>query len=552
MSEQQPSSRRNGQVSGFPTEVSGFLVDDSSRSSTRKSSDNVPTRENSSRKLSGLPERSKQDKFAFVYHTGPTVRDRESKRLIKKHVMKDIGKSRRKPPSTRKKAREATTGQATQFDDLQQQNLERDNDNGELSLIVQDPGPVSRFSTTRDPFIVKHYPIKVNRRTCALIDHLFSEAYPELKNLRDSFFPVGLMDAAAFHQVLAVLAIHLPFNRSKELNKSMDYETTEIVLHHAEAIKMLNTRMQDVHAATSDGTIGTIVLMVCHSYMQEDFNMWRAHMRGMKHLLKIRKANASLGGTEDGGCGSLSLSPALRMTLEWVDSTGSLAQDTPPVFPFPSHLVPFHPVFPPTIHLPPYLYVVQTALASTFSNLSLICDLFMDIAKLSALADAGARSNSSFWMGESSISWGATFLEPVTYRLLALQDRVNPLDTSSILQETMRLSLLIYLGPIRRKFGIFIMKMMIQLGKLLAVLRESIDLGVELNGLILWIVTIGAMEASETTLQDQFDSILNELLLDLGIIPSSAWEKRLQDLMWVEDVHGARFQSLWRRLKREP
>jgi hypothetical protein len=86
-----------------------------------------------------------------------------------------------------------------------------------------------------------------------------------MKNLRDSFFPVGLLDAAAFHQALAVLAIHLPFNRSKDLNKSLDYETTEIIAHHAKAIKMLKLRMEDVNSATSDGTVGTIVLMVCYA-----------------------------------------------------------------------------------------------------------------------------------------------------------------------------------------------------------------------------------------------------------------------------------------------
>jgi hypothetical protein len=95
---------RHDLVSGFPAQVSGFQVEKLKSASPRTSSNGGSAREVDSRKQSTLPERPKQEKFAFVYHTGPTVKDRESKRLIKKHVMIDIGKSRRKHPFTRKKS----------------------------------------------------------------------------------------------------------------------------------------------------------------------------------------------------------------------------------------------------------------------------------------------------------------------------------------------------------------------------------------------------------------------------------------------------------------
>jgi hypothetical protein len=181
--------------------------------------------------------------------------------------------------------------------------------------------------------------------------------------------------------------------------------------------------------------------------------------------------------------------------------------------------------------MPAYLYTVDTAITNNFGNLSSIYDLFMDVARISALADAATRSRKDFWTGDASIAWGAAYLETVSYRLLSLCDPVNLLDLSSILQEMMRLSLLIFLGPIRGKFGIYVFKMIVQLGKLLAVLQEPIDLGVELDGLKLWIVTMGAMEASDTDMQDQFDSILTVLLLDLSVFSQTVWEQRLQDVM---------------------
>jgi hypothetical protein len=85
---------------------------------------------------------------------------------------------------------------------------------------------------------------------------VFNEASSEIKPVRECFFPLGLVDPASFHQLLAVLALHLPFHRPKELNKSIEYETTEIMIHHGEAVKMVQTRLPDIQAATSDGTIG--------------------------------------------------------------------------------------------------------------------------------------------------------------------------------------------------------------------------------------------------------------------------------------------------------
>jgi hypothetical protein len=86
-----------------------------------------------------------------------------------------------------------------------------------------------------------------------------------MKPVRETFFPLGLEDAAAFHQLLAVLAKHLPRHRSQEWSKAKDYENTEIIIHHAEAVKLIKSRMSNMKAATSDGTISAIVMMICYS-----------------------------------------------------------------------------------------------------------------------------------------------------------------------------------------------------------------------------------------------------------------------------------------------
>jgi hypothetical protein len=272
-------------ISEFPVQISGFLVGSPSGSSSTTSSENASFRgSNRGCKLqttSTFTERPKQTKFAFVHQTGPTVTDGGSRRLIKKHVMADIGKSRRKPAPISKQYHEVQVN-LTGAQDSDEQNYSRDiRTNGnrhppELEII-------SRFGATRDPFIV--YPIEMTTRTRQLMDHGESSmpsitlkisltvlvcggVFPLITTVREAFMPFALTDAAAFHQMLAVLVLYMPFNRPNELNKSIDYEATESIFHHAKAIALVKRRMDNLVIATSEGTIAAIAMMLCQSVYQ--------------------------------------------------------------------------------------------------------------------------------------------------------------------------------------------------------------------------------------------------------------------------------------------
>jgi hypothetical protein len=152
--------------SGFPAQVSGFAVQ-----TTGLSTPNIELKERQSEDIgiqssSLIQERPKKASFAFVYHKGPTI-DRESKRLIKKHVMIDIGKARRKAP-IRGKSQELPESLAStetnSFDCSRQDTCPKKR---EVSRPQQ--FSISRFSTTRDPFT--SFPIQMTRRTRALVDY---------------------------------------------------------------------------------------------------------------------------------------------------------------------------------------------------------------------------------------------------------------------------------------------------------------------------------------------------------------------------------------------
>ena len=75
---------------------------------------------------------------------------------------------------------------------------------------------------------------------------------------------MGLTDEAAFHQVLANLTVQLG-ERRRPGCKILEYEKGEVVAHHATALALVYKRLSDPEEATSEGTIATVIAMICYS-----------------------------------------------------------------------------------------------------------------------------------------------------------------------------------------------------------------------------------------------------------------------------------------------
>jgi len=88
-----------------------------------------------------------------------------------------------------------------------------------------------------------------------------------VKAYKESIFPLALTDVAAFHQVLANIAIQLETHRlpDRGTEKAIDYEKYEVETRHNAALQIIRKRLMDPQEATSDGTIATIIAMICYS-----------------------------------------------------------------------------------------------------------------------------------------------------------------------------------------------------------------------------------------------------------------------------------------------
>lgn len=86
---------------------------------------------------------------------------------------------------------------------------------------------------------------------------------------RDAFYPIALQDQASFHQMLAIHFQHLKqYNPSALISEQ--YKKSESLLHHSKALQIVQQRLPDPEEATSDGTIGAIILMIIYSVSTKD------------------------------------------------------------------------------------------------------------------------------------------------------------------------------------------------------------------------------------------------------------------------------------------
>jgi Fungal specific transcription factor domain len=99
--------------------------------------------------------------------------------------------------------------------------------------------------------------------TAFFIDNIlvFDDRYGNTPPFRDAWLPVGLIDAATFHQVLSNAALNLASLRARDHTP----ETRESMLHHTKAVMLVKQNMSNKHTATSDSIIASITAFACYA-----------------------------------------------------------------------------------------------------------------------------------------------------------------------------------------------------------------------------------------------------------------------------------------------
>jgi hypothetical protein len=88
-----------------------------------------------------------------------------------------------------------------------------------------------------------------------------------VKPFRDAFLPIGLIDAGAFHQILANTLLYL--RRVRPLPEAEKYEVQEAQFHQTKALSIVSRKISDPKESTSDGVIATILGLACCSVRRQ-------------------------------------------------------------------------------------------------------------------------------------------------------------------------------------------------------------------------------------------------------------------------------------------
>ncbi|KAM3072513.1 hypothetical protein ACMFMG_009311 [Clarireedia jacksonii] len=235
--------------------------------------------------------------FAFVQvGTNGRVTDKKDLRTVRKHIMKDIGISRRikKHPASRASAK--GNHNALQSERLHQGYLDEN-----LTVSIHTLGLPG--AGRMNPFI--SYPVALEPDTLFLLDHVYSWSDPHLIPIRDTWLPLGLTDPALFYEVLSQIAANVFMLRNGDENIGDDPQS--IVLH-SRAINSVRRRLLDPVEGISDGIIGAILAFACFSHGTSNWADYDIHMDALYKIIQARR-----------GISCLSTNPVLRQLVSGID-----------------------------------------------------------------------------------------------------------------------------------------------------------------------------------------------------------------------------------------
>ena len=137
-----------------------------------------------------------------------------------------------------------------------------------------------------------------------------------------------------------------------------------------------------------------------------------------------------------------------------------------------------------------------------------------------------------------------TFVNIFLFHLLSARPLSDDIDSNATFREAVRLGLLLFLACLKRRFGLYPVTFKIHLEKLLAVIEKDKDDWKELKPLKLWIIAMGLLEATSeahiTQLKKEWVTVLERERCD----DQHQVESSLKDIMWIEGIHGKRYNEV--------
>ncbi|KAG4444285.1 hypothetical protein IFR05_000260 [Cadophora sp. M221] len=541
-----------------------------------------------SEKEATQPAPPKAPELVFIVQNKPEKFSKQTSTQIRKHVMKDIGKSRRKERRNRQISLElpetigetdsgsesklpirlstdqlrtfqnfefegngpalldhSEAGPSTSFypqgsavfaqpsglqhgvpEYLQQPYQGTSHDFRDTRALGQSPPSIERLGSGRgDPFA--RYPVPMKGQMRELLDEAFDDRYHNIGPWRDACLPIGMLGPPAFHQMLSNALLNIRCRRPT----CTPSDTYESIRHHAIAVKMVKDGMSDPAIATSDAFIGAVVGLTCYHCHTGNHEAWKLHMNGLDQIIQLR-----------GGIHTLDSSKLVRSLMGWSDITGSSVEDVPPRYPLP----PFIPELE-TLRLCPAISLHQDQILavwlSRFPNHIDLLNLMSHLQRFNYHIQYEAQHPERKIFNDGDFA--TAYLFPLIHRFLSMSGNAIVADEQDMhILQAVRIACLLYTAEIRRLFGINGVAAKLHTQKLKFYLERSTNDWGELAMLRLWCLAMGGME-SEGADRAWFATEVAREGATLGYPMWHDLETQMEEMIWFTDAHRPKFWSLY-------
>ncbi|KAI0175834.1 hypothetical protein GGR52DRAFT_331807 [Hypoxylon sp. FL1284] len=361
--------------------------------------------------------------FQFVNVARPDDVKRHSTQ-IRRHVMKDIGKARRKPRP--KKHKQVILG-------------ERDPEGGDDD--EDEPEDVDRVVPRLNPMpdgdlSMMSFPIEMDESRMSLVRFMVEEARITYRPFRFPWLSMGLSDAASWYITLANAALYRA-NPGKQ--KTEFTYCPEAMKWYTKSLGSVTKRLENPAASDTEGLVIAVTGFVCHDCSIGNFDRFRVHMDGLKRIVENR-----------GGLEALS-NPFLRLMISWLDMSGATFMNAKPRFNVPEGSI--REVDNPSGF--PFLEQLLVSWDAEYSSLGDITSAMRATAAVAGYINRRAE-DSEFWTDDVT---AARLLGPAFYKILSLEGRALPEDpedpqySGTAAREAFRRAALVLLAAIKVRMG---------------------------------------------------------------------------------------------------
>ncbi|TID26678.1 Ubiquitin carboxyl-terminal hydrolase 16 [Venturia nashicola] len=404
---------------------------------------------------------------------------------VRKHVMKDIGRARRRPKK----------GPIT------------------FELILN---PQCQLGSREiDPFV--RFPIEMGKTEKSLLSMIFRDVDCTQYAHRYEWFSVALLDEATMLLVLSNSAAH----RDRASGLPLGQKSPDASELYLRALASVNRRLLEPKPEISDGLVGAIAGLMTHNDIVGNFEEWTLHVHGLEQLLDMR-----------GGISTIS-TRELKDTILYIELRGAFYQDIVPRFPLSVTWIPY--------------MTVEDGYHGTLESSDLILQwklehpthtvwphIYKDLVHYSLLTqeESTLTSGRSWLESTHGGNWPNAQIHRIT-SWRPLQDTLFA-NSAAIKEEFLRLASLFYLGILWAKFGVLPLGTAIYSEKLYELHRRYPLSWGELWPFAAWCLLVGAVGSSGERRQYFFEEIWALCLRD-GVSVDKALRKA-KGVMWVEDA----------------